>query len=43
MDNPMKIVFLGGGNMATALISGLLSKGIAADNILSVDISEEAR
>jgi pyrroline-5-carboxylate reductase len=43
MDDPMKIVFLGGGNMATALISGLLSKGIAANNILSVDISEEAR
>ena len=29
----MKVVFLGGGNMANALIGGLLKRGITADNL----------
>ncbi|MEN9456384.1 MAG: hypothetical protein RL210_1903, partial [Pseudomonadota bacterium] len=29
----MQIVFVGGGNMATALIGGMLRQGFAADEI----------
>ena len=39
----MKVVFIGGGNMATALISGLLKKGSSPSDLLVVDVAEEAR
>ena len=39
----MKITFLGGGNMATALIGGLLGKGAQAGDIGVIEISEAAR
>lgn len=38
----MKITFLGGGNMANAMIGGLVAKGFAADDIAVVDRSAEA-
>lgn len=39
----MNICFIGGGNMATALIGGLLGKGYAAQDISVVEINEENR
>lgn len=39
----MKITFLGGGNMANALIGGLLHKGIAAGDIGVVELNAESR
>lgn len=39
----MNICFIGGGNMATALIGGLLGKGFTAARISVVEISEENR
>ncbi|MCL2344432.1 MAG: pyrroline-5-carboxylate reductase [Desulfobulbus sp.] len=39
----MNITFLGGGNMANALIGGLLKRGFAAADITVVDPSREAR
>lgn len=39
----MKIAFLGGGNMAGALIGGLLAKGYAADAFSVVEVIPEAR
>lgn len=39
----MNICFIGGGNMATALIGGLLGKGIAAQNISVVEINADSR
>lgn len=39
----MNICFIGGGNMATALIAGLLQQGVTADAISVVEISEENR
>ena len=39
----MKITFLGGGNMACALISGLLKQGYTVDQIDVVEINEAAR
>jgi pyrroline-5-carboxylate reductase len=39
----MNICFIGGGNMATALIGGLLGKGYAAAQIGVVEINEESR
>lgn len=39
----MKITFIGGGNMASALISGLLKQGYATNQIGVVEISEESR
>ena len=39
----MKITFLGGGNMATALIGGMLERGFAADDIQIVELGEAAR
>ena len=38
----MKIAFLGGGNMATALIGGLLGKGFAASDITVIEINEDS-
>ena len=39
----MKLIFVGGGNMAGALIGGLLKQGWRADALRAVDISEDAR
>lgn len=39
----MKIAFIGGGNMASALIGGLIKRGVAASDIYTVDPGEEAR
>jgi pyrroline-5-carboxylate reductase len=39
----MKICFLGGGNMANALIGGLLNKGIPATDIVVIEINEAGR
>lgn len=39
----MKIAFLGGGNMAQALIGGLLAKGYAARDIAVIEVSPGAR
>jgi len=39
----MKIVFLGGGNMANALIGGMLKQGFAAGDITVIDPGSEAR
>ena len=39
----MSILFLGGGNMATALIGGLLQQGFQAGNVRVVDVMEPAR
>ncbi|HAF45970.1 MAG TPA: pyrroline-5-carboxylate reductase [Gallionellaceae bacterium] len=39
----MKICFIGGGNMANALIGGMLGKGYAAAQIDVVEINEENR
>ena len=39
----MKICFIGGGNMATALIGGMLSKGFSASDISVVEIVDENR
>ncbi|ABC37673.1 pyrroline-5-carboxylate reductase [Burkholderia thailandensis] len=39
----MKIAFIGGGNMAAALIGGLVRRGVAASELLAVDINEDAR
>ncbi|HEU0188472.1 MAG TPA: pyrroline-5-carboxylate reductase [Gallionella sp.] len=39
----MNITFIGGGNMATALIGGLLGKGFAAQNISVVEINADSR
>ena len=39
----MNICFIGGGNMATALIGGLLGKGFAAEQISVVEINADNR
>lgn len=39
----MKITFLGGGNMASALIGGLLAKGFPATDVAVLEPGEEAR
>jgi len=42
-DKNMKITFLGGGNMAAALIGGLIEKGFSAGELQAVDLSAESR
>lgn len=42
MQNNLKITFIGGGNMAAALIGGLAGKLTAANNIHVVDINADA-
>lgn len=39
----MKIAFLGGGNMASALVGGLLAKGHAASELCVVEVNPAAR
>lgn len=39
----MKIAFIGGGNMANALIGGLIKRGTAASDIYVIDLMEAAR
>lgn len=39
----MKIVFLGGGNMANALIGGMVKQGFAATDIDVIDLGADAR
>jgi pyrroline-5-carboxylate reductase len=39
----MNITFIGGGNMATALIGGMLQKGFAASQVKVVELIPEAR
>jgi pyrroline-5-carboxylate reductase len=39
----MKITFIGGGNMATALAGGLIKKGWSAGDIGAIDIDQRAR
>jgi len=39
----MKIAFIGGGNMAAALIGGLIKRGVAASGILAIDVNADAR
>ena len=39
----MKITFVGGGNMASALIGGLLNNGFPADDIAVIEIGAESR
>lgn len=43
MTERLKISFLGGGNMATALIGGLAERGFAAEDIQVVDLQAESR
>jgi pyrroline-5-carboxylate reductase len=39
----MKIAFIGGGNMASALIGGLIKRGVAPSDLYAIDINDEAR
>ncbi|MBA2690635.1 MAG: pyrroline-5-carboxylate reductase [Burkholderiales bacterium] len=39
----MKVTFIGGGNMAAAMIGGMLARGFAAADIRAVDVAEAAR
>jgi len=39
----MRILFIGGGNMATALIGGLLQQGFKPGDLRVVEVSDEAR
>lgn len=43
MTERMKISFLGGGNMATALIGGLVDRGFATADIQVVDLQADSR
>jgi pyrroline-5-carboxylate reductase len=45
MINPtqLKIAFIGGGNMASAMLSGLIQNGLDPKNLLAIDPSESAR
>ncbi|HET9579227.1 MAG TPA: pyrroline-5-carboxylate reductase [Usitatibacter sp.] len=39
----MKLVFIGGGNMATAILGGLLAKGVRASDVMVVDVDSNVR
>ncbi|CAB3640385.1 pyrroline-5-carboxylate reductase [Trinickia soli] len=39
----MKIAFIGGGNMAAALIGGLIKRGVAPAHLYAIDVNEDAR
>ncbi|HXZ10134.1 MAG TPA: NAD(P)-binding domain-containing protein, partial [Paraburkholderia sp.] len=39
----MKIAFIGGGNMAAALIGGLVKRGVAPADLYAIDPNEEVR
>ncbi|VVE43593.1 pyrroline-5-carboxylate reductase [Pandoraea iniqua] len=39
----MRIAFIGGGNMANALIGGLVGRGTAPRDILAIDVNESTR
>ena len=39
----MRIAFIGGGNMANALIGGLVKRGTAPRDILAIDVNESTR
>jgi pyrroline-5-carboxylate reductase len=41
--NIMKIAFIGGGNMAAALIGGLIKRGVAPADLYAIDPNEDAR
>ena len=43
MNVAMNVVFIGGGNMADALIGGMLKSGFSADQLRAVEISGDAR
>ena len=43
MDNIRKLTFIGGGNMASALVGGLVKRGLAASRIAMADPSEAQR
>ena len=43
MLDTLKLGFIGGGNMAAALIGGLIAKGAHSANIVVVDPTEPAR
>jgi len=43
MNSPMNVVFIGGGNMADALIGGLLKSGFSAAQLRAVEIDGAAR
>jgi pyrroline-5-carboxylate reductase len=42
-DSSTKIAFIGGGNMASAIIGGLLKTGLSAAQVAVVEPSGEAR
>jgi pyrroline-5-carboxylate reductase len=41
MNNIRKLAFIGGGNMAAALISGLIKRGISSDRLVVADPSQD--
>jgi len=43
MNVAMNVVFIGGGNMADALIGGLLKSGFAANQLRAVEVNGDAR
>lgn len=43
MDTSSRIAFIGGGNMASAIVGGLIQRGLAAANIAVVEPLAEAR
>ena len=43
VSGSMKIVFLGGGNMAAAMIGGMLERGFEASEVVVVELSAERR